>query len=231
MATKTEPTLTASLEVMGYYNEILKMKCATTPWGLFGYEDEQNPINLVLVKEGTTWNDLIAQLQEDRLLFGFVRISDGKQNNQKGKLVLLNWQGSSVEYDLKKTSQQHFTEKIKTMFSKHDLFIQSESTENLNNILRLILTVKSKNRDSVLQGANSDSNLNVAGKRHKNKLRPFSMRKKNITIEDREKLSDPALALKFDVSVEIEDKPTEEDENIVSLKGKVPYSFALNICE
>ena len=180
MATSIETlneTLKLNLDVQTHYNEIIKAKCAASPWKLFIFGEEDHAM-LLFLEEGTSLNDFKANLSSDKVIFGLLRISDSKATNLKGKLILVYWCGQNAELKLREVSQQLYKRNAENAFSKCDRFISTESEADLETKLLAIRTRK-EYKSVDCDKRDSLSNLTKNRKSKKNKFY-LSKRKSRI---------------------------------------------------
>lgn len=144
MATSNEG-LKLNGDVQTHYNDIMKLKCAATPWKLFTFGEEDKS-TLFFLEEGSSLNDFKANLSSDKVIFGLLRIADNKPANLKGKLILVYWCGSNSEQEMIEESEQQYKRDGEAVFSKCDRFIAIKSQEELETKLRVILTSKEHKR-------------------------------------------------------------------------------------
>ena len=164
MATSNE-VLKLDQDVQTHYNEILKTRCAASPWKLFTFEEAEEA-TLVFVEEGTSINDFKANLSSDKVIFGLLRIADNKPANVKGILVLVYWCGQNAELELREVSQQQYKRNAESTFSKCDRFISIESEEDLERKLLVLRTTKEhRSVTSERQGSDSDTMTNGRSKK------------------------------------------------------------------
>ena len=194
--------LKLSAEAQNNYNEIVKAKCAATPWVLFTYAEEDDA-TLVLLEEGATRNDFIANLSSDKVIFGLLRIADNKPNNLRGKMILVYWIGPNSELDVKGKSQQHYERDVQALFSKSDGFITIEHEGELDVKLRAILINKDKDKSNGAERRSvSDSDGN-----EKTKRKFISIHKRKSRIRE---------------STVLEDSPTPSKKSIDEIKLETP---------
>ena len=164
MATSNE-ILKLDLVVQNQYNEIIKAKCAASPWKLFTFGEDDHAM-LFFLEEGTSLNDFKANLRSDKVIFGLLRIADNKPANVKGKLILVYWCGQNAELELREVSQQQYQRNAENTFSKCDRFISIESEKDLETKLHVIRTSKEhKSVGGEKQGSLSDLTRNGKSKK------------------------------------------------------------------
>ncbi|KAI6652098.1 Ras-related protein RABA4b [Oopsacas minuta] len=165
----TSECLKLDNEVQIHYSDIVKAKCAATPWKIFTFGEEDHS-TLLFLEEGSSLNDFKANLSSDKVLFGLLRIADNKPANLKGKLILVYWCGQNSEAELRTETEQLYKSNGEVVFSKCERFISIESLEELEMKLKVILTSKEHKRIDSIKDKNSTLD-NISGGKGKNKYK------------------------------------------------------------